>query len=108
MTPLVMILLVPVACYVAEAGLAGRRLILLGVWIEFLATRGAHTVLQALQLIDEDWLNLTLRDQQLIVYARSLIGGGWVLVALAAILTALTILYKGMTAQPASPDPAGI
>ena len=108
MTPLVMILLIPAAHMVAAMGLTGRRLVLLGVLIEFLATRGAHTVLQALQVLDEDWYNLTLRDFNKIVYARSFIGSTWVLAALVSILTALTILYKGMTAESPGTGNGGI
>ena len=100
MTPLVMILFLPIAGMAAALPPSRRRLLLLALLVEYLATRGAHTILQSLRLLMVDTYNLWLRETHKIVFARVVIGDAWIAAGLLAVLTATVIVMKGLAARP--------
>jgi hypothetical protein len=100
MTPLVMILLLPIAGMATALPPPRRRLLLLALLVEYLATRGAHTVLQSLRLLMVDNYNLWLRETYKIVFARVVIGNAWIAAALLAVVTAAVIVVRGLSEPP--------
>ena len=109
MAPLVLLFLVVAVAVIEELGPRLRWVVLSLTALEFLATRGVHTMILALGLFNGmDEGNLKLKQQYQLLFARDVVGGAWPLVSAVAILAYVVLFHvawasEDMDAAPVVP-----